>query len=109
MGILDLATGMDKSVPILPHQFDQSGRIFLSPSGKGAIFHTLNDFVGKSIYLDTVTMEQKVIMENYTIMEIEFDGWTEDENPRFRRGDGIFVIDLDTLEQTVIGTATPTP
>ena len=109
VGILDLATGMDKSITILPHKFDQSGRIFLSPSGKRAIFHTLNDFVGKSIYLDTITMEQKVIMENYTIMEIEFDGWTEDENPRFKKGDGFFVIDPDTLEQTIIGTATPQP
>lgn len=109
VGILDLATGMNKSVAILPHKFDQSGRIFLSPSGKRVIFHTLNGFVGKPIYLDTTTMEQKTIMEDYLIMEYEFDGWTQDENPRFRKGDEIFTIDLDTLERTVVGTVTPQP
>ena len=42
-------------------------------------------------------------------MDYEFDGWTKDENPRYRKGDEILVIDLDTLGQTMIGTATPQP
>jgi hypothetical protein len=54
-------------------------------------------------------MEQKIILNNYLIMEVEFDGWTEEENPRFKKGGKIFVIDLDTLEQTIVGTATLQP
>lgn len=54
-------------------------------------------------------MEQKVTMEDFITMEVEFDGWTEDENPRFRKGDEILIIGLDTREQTIIGTATPRP
>jgi hypothetical protein len=73
------------------------------------IFQTLAEYLGTAIYLDLETMEQQVIMKDYIIMDYDFDGWTADENPRFRKEDEIFVIDLDTLEQTVIGTATPQP
>jgi 4-amino-4-deoxy-L-arabinose transferase-like glycosyltransferase len=109
VGILDLETNADKSTSILPHSFGQSGRVFLSPSGERIIFHTLEQFVGTAIYLNVKTMEQKVILKNYIIMDYEFDGWTRDENPRYRKGDQILVIDLDTSEQTIIGTATPQP
>jgi 4-amino-4-deoxy-L-arabinose transferase-like glycosyltransferase len=109
VGILDLEAGTDKSTSILPHKFGQSGRVFLSPSGERMIFHTLEQFVGTAIYLNVKTMEQKVIMKDYIIMDYEFDGWTNDENPRYKKGNGILVIDLDTLGQTIVGTATPQP
>ena len=109
VGILDLESNIDKRVDILPHKFGQSGRVFISPSGERVVFQTLEQFVGTTIYLNVKTMEQKVIMKNYIIMEYEFDGWTKDENPRYKKGDEVLVIDLDTLEQTVIGTVTPTP
>jgi hypothetical protein len=109
VGILDLETNTDKSTSILPHSFGQSGRVFLSPSGERMIFQTLEQFVGTAIYLNVKTMEQKVIMKDYIIMDVEFDGWTDDENPRYRKGDKVLVIDLDTLKQTIIGTATSQP
>ena len=109
VGILDLETDIDRNTSILPHKFGQSGRVFLSPSGERMIFHTLEQFVGTAIYLNVKTMEQKVIMKDYIIMDYEFDGWTSEENPRYRKGNEILVIDLDTLEKTIIGTATPQP
>ncbi len=109
VGILDLVTGTDKSVDILSHNFEQSGRIFFSPSGDKVIFHTLSNFNGTSIFLDIRTMKQKIIMDDYLIVDYDFDGWTLDENPRYRKGKDVFVIDLDTLSQTVIGTVTPQP
>lgn len=109
VGIKDLVSGIDKNVEILPHTFSQSGRIHLSPSGEKVIFHTLDGDLGRTLYLDAISMEQKIILQDYLIQEIEFDGWTERENPRFRKGDKILIIDLDTLEQTIVGTATPQP
>lgn len=109
VGIKDLKSGVDKSVEILPHTFSQSGLIHLSPSGNKAIFHTLDGDLGTTVYLDTNTMEQKIILNNYLIMDVEFDGWTEDENPIIRKGDEVVVIDLDTLEQTIVETAIPQP
>jgi hypothetical protein len=43
------------------------------------------------------------------MMEYEFAGWTDDENPLFKKEDEILMIDLDTLEKTFVGTATPQP
>ncbi len=109
VGIKDLASGTDKSVEILPHTFNQSGRIHISPSGEKVIFHTLDGDLGRILYLDAISMEQETILQDYLIQEVEFDGWAEDENPRFKKGDKILIIDLDTLEQTIVGTATPQP
>jgi uncharacterized membrane protein len=109
VGIKDLKSGTDKIVDILPHNFSQSGLIHLSPSGNKVIFHTLDGDLGTTTYLDVNTMEQKIILKDYLIMEVEFDGWTEEENPRFKKGGKIFIIDLDTLEQSIVETATPQP
>jgi len=108
-GILDLVTGQDKRVDILPHAFEQSGRIFISPSKEKVVFQTLSYFTGTSIFLDATTMDQKIIMSDYLISDYEFDGWSSDEKPRYRKGDEVITIDLDTLSQTTIGTVTPQP
>jgi hypothetical protein len=109
VGIKDLVSGIDKSVDILPHSFSQSGRIHLSPSGEKVIFHTLDGYQGTTIYLDLRTMEQEIILKDYLIMEYEFDGWTSEEDPRFIKDHKTLTIDLDTLEKTIVGTATPSP
>jgi hypothetical protein len=109
VGIWDLETNTGKSTSILPHSFGQSGRVFLSPDGERMVFQTLEQFIGTTIYLNVKTMEQKVIMEDFVIMDVEFDGWTKDENPRYRKGGEVIVIDLDTLKQTISGTATSQP
>ena len=109
VGIKNLVSGIDKSTEILPHTFSQSGLIHLSPSGEKVIFHTFDGDLGRTLYLDAISMEQETILQDYLIQEVEFDGWTEEENSRFKKGGKIFVIDLDTLELTVVGTATPQP
>jgi hypothetical protein len=48
-------------------------------------------------------------MSDYLISDYEFDGWSSDEKPRYRKGDEVITIDLDTLSQTTIGTVTPQP
>jgi 4-amino-4-deoxy-L-arabinose transferase-like glycosyltransferase len=107
VGVKDLKSDVDKSADILPHSFSQSGRIYLSPGGEKVIFHTLDGHLGTTLFLDVNTMEQKIILKDYLMMEYEFDGWTSEENPRFRKADKVFVIDLDTLEQTILETPSP--
>jgi hypothetical protein len=114
VGIIDLTNDSNKSVDILPNGFEQSGWVFISPSGNKVIYHTLmgDDGTAKAIYLNPRTMKQKIFLDNYFIEDLSFDGWTPDENPRYRQlGENINIIeiDLNTLSKTVIGTPTPWP
>lgn len=110
VGVLDLMTGVDQSAKILPHEYEQVGWVHISPSGEKVIFHTLFEYDGTAIFLDTTTMKQKIIMDKYFIEIMLFDGWTIDENPRYEElGKDVFVIDLETLSRTVISTPTPKP
>jgi len=110
VGVLDLITGADNSISILPHSREQVGWVYISPSGEKVMFHTLLEYDGTAIFLDTKTMKQKIIMDKYFIESMQFDGWTIDENPRYLElGKDVFVIDLITLSRTVIGTPTPQP
>lgn len=110
IGVLDLITGKDNSVDILSQSYEQAGWVYISPSSEKVIFHTLWEYDGTAIFLDTKTMEQKVIIEKFFIESLQFDGWTTDENPRYLElGKNVFIVDLETLSQTSIGTPTPRP
>ena len=110
VGVLDLGNGTDNSVDILPHPYEQAGWIYISPSGERVIFHTLFEYDGTAVFLDTKTMEQKVIIDKFFIESLQFDGWTTDENPRYLElGKDVFTIDLRTQAQTIVGTPTARP
>jgi hypothetical protein len=110
VGIIDLTDGSNKTADILSSAFEQSGWIFISPSGNRVIYHTLMGDEGTAIFLDVNSMKQKIILDNYFIEYLSFEGWTKEENPRYRElGKDIIVIDLQTLSKTVIGTPTPWP
>jgi len=109
-GILDLAGGTGSDVDILPHSYEQAGWIFISPSEEKVIFHTLSEYDGKAIVLDTKTMEQKIIIDQFFIESLRFDGWTSDEDPRYvELGKDVFTIDLKTLSKQTLGTPTAQP
>ena len=110
VGILDLITGKDNSVKIFPHQYEQAGWVYISPSSEKVIFHTLFEYAGTAIFLDANTMNQKIIMEKYFIETMQFDGWAVDESPRYLElGKDVFTIDLNTFAKIVVGTPTPRP
>jgi hypothetical protein len=57
-------------------------------------------------------MNQKLVYKwpNFSIGMYNFDGWTSDEYPRYIDYENtVSVLDLNTLSQTIIGTATPKP
>jgi len=110
VGILDLVTGTDKSVPILSRGFEQAGWIFISPSEKKVIFHTLMEYDGTAIYLDILTMKQKIYLDKYFIEDYTFDGWTPEEYLRYQKsGRNIVVINPNDRTEQVLGTVTPWP
>jgi hypothetical protein len=114
VGILDLDTGATRSVKILTDQFNDAGWIFLSPSGTKLVYHTAKYQDGVyAIVMDVQTMTQEVYWQGYSIFYYIFDGWTENENPRYMDYDHpdhtVLIIDLKTRSQTIVGTATPTP
>lgn len=110
VGILDLTTGVDKSVSILPDRYEQSGWIHISPSGEKVVFHTLYEYDGTAVLLDTRTMQQSVIIDKFFIESLQFDGWTVDEDPRYMEfGKDVFILDLQTTSRITIGTPTTQP
>ncbi|MBN8656881.1 MAG: hypothetical protein J0M11_14180 [Anaerolineae bacterium] len=111
VGILDLINGTNKKTNILPGNYEQTGWIHYSPSGDMIIFHTLDETgMVKSILLNVHDMSQKIILE-FVIESIFSAGWSETENPRYWQVDNnsVFEVDKQTLEQVLIGTATPYP
>ena len=111
VGILDLINGSNIKTNILPGNYEQTGWILYSPSEDIVIFHTLDETgMVKSILLNVHDMSQKIILE-FVIESIFPSGWSETENPRYWQVDNksVFEIDKQTLEQVLIGTATPYP
>lgn len=111
VGILELVNGTNIKTNILPGNYEQTGWIHYSPSGDMIIFHTLDEKgMVKSILLNVHDMSQRIILE-FVIESIFSAGWSETENPRYWQVDNnsVFEVDKQTLEQVLIGTATPYP
>jgi hypothetical protein len=111
LGIRNLATGLTVTATIQPKTIIESGQIHWSPSGNGIVFRVMldTDENARFMYLNVKTMNQKNLFDHFA-EDYEFDGWTADENPSFRKGDNtIIVIDTDTGVVQPIGTVTPTP
>lgn len=111
VGILDLVNGTDKSTAVLPGNYEQTGWIQYSPSESDVVFHTLDEAgMVKSILLNVDDMSQKIILE-FAIESIFPAGWAENGNLRYWQLDdnSVFEINKQTLEQVMIGTATPYP
>ncbi len=109
--VRDLTTGSERIAEIESEAIQQAGQIRWSPSGKALVFHVLADDLGNAlmIYLDAETMKQRKLL-NYFTEDYPFDGWTETENPRYRKPDHtIIVVDIRTGVESMIGTATPRP
>jgi hypothetical protein len=111
VGILDLVNDTNIKTYILPGNYEQTGWIHYSPSEDMVIFHTLDEKgMVKSILLNVHDMSQRIILE-FVIESIFSAGWSEAENPRYWQVDNnsVFEVDKQTLEQVLIGTATPYP
>jgi hypothetical protein len=111
VGILDLINGSKITANILPGNYEQTGWAHYSPSGDMVIFHTLDETgMVKSILLNVHDMSQKVILE-FVVESIFYAGWSETENLRYWQVDNrsVFEVDKQTLEQVLIGIATPYP
>ena len=111
VGILDLINGSKEKTNILPGNYEQTGWIHYSPSEDMVIFHTLDKTgIVKSILLNVYDMSQKIILE-FVIESIFPSGWSKTGNPRYWQMDNnsVFEVDKQSLEQVLIGTATPYP
>ena len=121
--IRNLSTNSDKNINIDRSSLDddldipsddliQIGRIYWSPSGKHVLYHVGYGEHIWAYYLDTKTMTQKEILKFWLGDDYWLDGWTTDEQPRYRQlrqNSEVFVIDVNTGEVTMIGTATSIP
>jgi len=112
----NLANNHDTRISVQPEQeYTRVGDIHWSPSGKALLFHTeaepkTNWIQVQVIYLDAVTLQQKVV-KYYDLESMWFEGWVGEHTLQFRglRNEPIFLIDIITNETTIIGTATPSP
>jgi hypothetical protein len=112
VSILNLGTKSETKARILTDNFDDAGWIYYSPSGKKLIYHTMVAENAFAILINPQTMEQKIIYHwtKFSIGMYEFDGWSSDEYPRYIDYEkNVSFLDLSTLSQILIGTATPTP
>jgi len=109
--IRDQSTGFTKSAIIGTEKFQITGEIHWNMRGDFVVFHLMNDeYIEQSILLNTETM-QMVLIKEYEIHSAWFDGWTNNETLRYMKMPGGIVteIDINALEEIVIGTATPQP
>lgn len=109
--IRNLSTKGEKhiNIDLTSENLIQVGWISWSPSGDKVIYHVENNEQVWAYYLDVETMEQKELLQ-FWLEEYWFDGWTADEKPRYLDIDqNVVIIDVETNEITVIGTATPKP
>ena len=114
VSILNLVTRSKRSIKILTDQFNDAGWVSLSPSEKWLIYHTDKYEVGVfAIVVNLQTMKQEVFWKGYDLICYTFDGWTDDENPRYVGTDcnehNVIFIDLKTHSQMIVGTVTPEP
>jgi hypothetical protein len=112
VGILDITTGYEKKIKILTDNPDDAGWIYYSPSWEKIIYHTLVSQDEYAIILEPHTMRQEIIYmwPDFHMANYIFDGWTSNEYPRYLDYDNsVVVIDLSTLSQIIMGTATPKP
>ncbi len=112
VGILDLKSGVRKSIPVLVEGFDDAGWVFLSPDTGKLIYHvTKVEGYPYMVLLDLRSMQQEVVLRDGALYNYEFDGWTADGNPRYRDlvDQTLIVVDLETHEKILLGTVTPEP
>lgn len=117
--IRNLSTGSEKTayVKFGSKNYALVGDIHWSATGKELAYQTqTDDFVVQTIYLDTVTMNQKVIREYHPSFVLLFNGWADNRRLQFSeisadgwRYDEVFQIDVLTSEMFIIGTPTPNP
>ena len=116
--VRELSTGFEKAAYVIfgAKNYVRVGDIRWSPTGTEIAFQTeTDDYMVQTIFLNPVTMKQKVIRE-YEMFTLLFDGWTEDGKLQFSeisangmRIDNVFQVDVANSATLVIGTPTPQP
>lgn len=113
--IRNLSTGSEKTAYVIfgSKNYARVGDIHWSPSGKELAFQTeSDDYIVQTIYLNLVTMRQKVIQE-YKVFDIDFQGWTSEGKLEFREYRNSFSeivqVDVSKNEMVIIGTPTRSP
>ncbi len=92
-------------------RFVRAGDIHWSPSGRSLAFQVeLEDYSVLAIYLDTNTMQQKIVMQ-YQMGNVEFEGWLDDGTLQFFKWPEnlVSLVDAASGEITVLATPTPIP
>lgn len=110
--IKNLSTGKEKGVSVLNTSQNYSivGDIHWSPLGNEIAFQTeTEDLVVQTIYIDLLTMKQKVVKE-YRTFELWFQGWSNNGMLEFldvTKGQVVININPKNSEIIIIGTPTP--
>jgi hypothetical protein len=109
--IRNLSTGTEKTADVIfpAKNYIRVGDIHWSPSGDEIAYQTeTKEYMVQTIYLNLVTMKQKVIRE-YKLFDLWFKGWSPDGEMEFFEKGNVVHVDTQTDETTIIGTSTPTP
>jgi len=108
--VQDLTLDLQRTTDIQSSGFEQAGPIFWSPTGNKLALYVMVDDTGNTemIYLDVEKMEQKTLLE-FDIEEHPFDGWTQNENPRYKLDGTLVVVDVRTGAESILETLTPPP
>lgn len=109
--IRNLSTKVEQyiNIDISSERAIQVGWISWSPNGEGVLYHVETGEQAWAYYLDAKTLQQREILK-FWMEEYWFDGWAQDNNPRYiDLHNNIVVIDVKTNAITIIGTPTPEP
>ena len=112
--VRNLVSGAVKKAKVLSDSknYVRVGDIYWSASGQNIAFQTeTDDYMVQTIYLNPVTMKQKVIKE-YELFTLFFQGWSDDGKLEFldyEHGNRIIHINPGNDETVVIGTPTSRP
>lgn len=117
--IRNLAVGTEIQIVVKPtqkYQYEMVGEIHWSPSGKAFVFQVQDQETKEHwpevqvIYLDTVTLEQKLVIQ-YDVQSMDFESWVDERTLRFydRPDEPVLLVDIFTGEVTSLGTPTPSP
>jgi WD40-like Beta Propeller Repeat len=111
--VRDLSTGTLRRDYIIGHSdhYVRAGDITWAPSGNGLAFQVeFPDYIVRTIFLNTTTMEQKLIKQ-YEMESMYFQGWSADGKLDFLEWpeQQVVLVDIETGETALLGTATPRP
>lgn len=110
--VRDMQTGTERSVTAHPdsENYVQAGWIVWSADSKEIVYQTWEDEWIQVYHVDIATMQTKMVFE-YWVESYWFNGWSADgvSLEFMSYEEEIVAIQIDSGEQIMVGTVTPTP